>query len=265
MLANELSDLLRSIGFSEDQSRIYLSLLERGEGENIERAMTDLGVSPEKAETAIKSLVDKGMLKVLRNQLEVVSPRESLSIVVEQKRREKEQWLEDVERTVADLCRKLEPVYLEKSVGVKSEEILEPLRDMAEMELQTVKVIANAREKIAVFAQTFGWYPKIREELYLALDRRVKARILMTATDENSAKLSKELKELGVEVRLDTPDWYPIRGTLGDSSALVFLIWATRKDGPRPIHYFPHYTTNTGLIRIFSDAFDLHWQQAKSL
>ncbi len=110
MLANELSDLLRSIGFSEDQSRIYLSLLERGEGENIERAMTDLGVSPEKAETAIKSLVDKGMLKVLRNQLEVVSPRESLSIVVEQKRREKEQWLEDVERTVADLCRKLEPV-----------------------------------------------------------------------------------------------------------------------------------------------------------
>ena len=265
MLSDEVQDLFRSIGFSEDQIRIYLGLLERGEAQNIERAITDLGVSPERAETAIKSLVDKGMLKVVRNQLEVVSPRESLSIITQEKRREKERWLEDTERIITDLRIKLEPVYLEKNVGVRSEEILEPLQDMAEMELRTVKVVGNARENIAIFAQTFGWYPKVREELYLAIDKRVKVRVLMTATDENSSRFSKELKELGVEVRLNTPDWYPIRGTLGDSSELVFLIWATRKDQPKPIHYFPHYTTNTGLIRIFSDAFDLRWQQAKPI
>ncbi|MFH0847883.1 MAG: helix-turn-helix domain-containing protein [archaeon] len=264
-MVEEITELLRSIGFSDDQSRIYLNLLNTGERENIDQAMTNLGVPPDRAESAIKSLVDRGMLRVTRNQLEVVSPRESLAVILEQKRRQSESQLRDVETIILAIQKSLEPIYWEKSVGIRSEEIIDTLPDLEEMELQTVKIIGSARERISIFAQTFGWYSKVREELYHALDRRVKTRVLMTATDETSTRLSKELMELGVEVRLFAAEWYPIRGTLGDNSELVFLIWATKKDAPKPIHYYPHYTRNIGLISIFSDAFDLRWDQAKPL
>lgn len=264
-MAEEIWELLRSIGFSEDQTQVYLNLLNKGERQSIERAIVEPFLPSNRAEDAIGVLVDRGMLRVARNELVVVSPAESLSLILEEKRRQKGFELAHVEKTVAEIQKRLEPIYWEKSAGVRSESIIDPLLDLAAMEMQTAKTIANARESIAIFAETFGWYRKVKEELLRALDRRVRTRVLMTATDEISAGLSMELKEHGVEVRLASPEWYPIRGTLGDESALVFLIWATKKDEPKPIHHFPYSTRSVGLIKIFSDAFKQRWQEAQPL
>jgi len=264
-LAEETQKLLQSIGFSEDESRIYLGLLNKRERETIDTVLTGSGLPSNRAEEAVKSLVDKGLLRVSRNELIVVPPRASFAMLLEQERRKKETLLENVEKTVAEIRGRLEPLYWEKIAGVRSGELMQPLSDLKEMERQTANVIANAKETIAIFAETFGWYPRVRQTLYAALERGVKARVLMIALDEDSAKIVKDLKTLGVDVRLAPPEWFPIRGTLRDSAELIFLIWVTKKDEPRPVHYFPHYTTNTGLIRIFSDAFKQRWQESKPL
>jgi sugar-specific transcriptional regulator TrmB len=264
-LTEETGELLQSIGFSEDQSRIYLRLLSKRDKETIDAVLTGSGLPLDRAEEAIRSLVDKGMLKVSRNELIVTPPRASLAMFLEQERSKKETQLSGIEKTVAEIRNRLEPLYWERTAGVRSGELMQPISDLKEMEVQTANVIANAKESITIFAETFGWYPRIRQALHAALDRGVKAKILMISPDEDSAGIVKELKTLGVDVRFAPSEWYPIRGTLRDNAELVFLIWVSKKDEPRPIHYFPHYTSNAGLIRIFSDAFKQRWQESKPL
>jgi len=265
-VSDQGAELLRSLGLSENQCKIYFALLESSEGESIDKVMTELGVPPDEAERAIKLLVDNEAIKVISNRLEANPPKLFLSKLVEEKRKENEQQLEDIAGRALSLQRLLEPAYWEKRRGIRPEDILEPLDDLADMEIRTVKMIGNAEKHIRIFAQTFGWYAKIREELYRALDRGVSARALMIAVDEHSGTVSRELKNLGAEVRLSTQDWYPVRGTLIDSSELVFLIWATdKRQTPKPVYYRPHYTKNPGLIRVFADAFDKRWDLAKSI
>ena len=146
-------------------------------------------------------------------------------------------------------------------MGIRSEEIIEPLRDLADMELRTTRMLGDAAREAIIFAETFGWYDKVRESLNHAHDRRVNVRILMMANDDSTRKRARELAELGIQVR-HFPEEYPVRGTLVDEQELVFLVWATRKrDVQRPIYYRPHYTKNQGLIRIFRDAFLKRWEQ----
>lgn len=258
--------LLESLGFSDSQRKIYLALLESSEGESIERVMTGLGVPPSEAEKAIKFLVDKEAVRVVSNRLEVNPPKQFFTKLIDERRREAEKQLEDFTDKALSLQKLLEPAYWEKRRGLRPEDILEPLDDLGEMEIRTVKMIGNAEEYVRIFAQTFGWYAKIREELYRALDRAVKPRVLMTAVDEHSSMVCRELKDLGAEVRLSAQDWYPVRGTLVDDSELIFLIWATDKRKTlKPVYYRPHYTRNLGLIRVFSDAFDKRWGEAKPI
>jgi len=212
------AELLRTLGFSENQCKIYLALLESSEGVSIDKVMTELGVPPAEAEGAIRLLVDKEAIKVISNRLEANPPKQFLAKVVEEKRKESGKQLEDFADRALSLQRLLEPAYWERRKGIRPEDILEPLDDLADMEIRTVKMIGNAEKYVRIFAQTFGWYAKIREELYRALDRGVRARALMTAIDEYSGTVSRELKNLGAEVRLSAQDWYPVRGTLVDSS-----------------------------------------------
>jgi len=265
-MSDQGTELLRSLGFSENQCKIYFALLESSEGESIDKVMTELGVPLAEAEGAIRLLVDKEAIKVISNRLEANPPKQFLAKLIDEKRRESEKHLEDFANRALSLQKLLEPTYWERRRGLRPEDILEPLDDLADMEIRTVKMIGNAEKYVRIFAQTFGWYAKIREELYRALDRAVRARVLMIAIDEHSGMVSKELKNLGAEVRLSAQDWYPVRGTLVDDSELVFLIWATdKRQTPKPVYYRPHYTKNPGLIRVFADAFDKRWDQARPI
>lgn len=259
-------ELLKSLGFSQNQCKIYLALLESSEGESIDRVLSELGVPLAEAESAIKLLVDREAIKVISNRLEANPPKQFLANLIQERKNESDRQLRDLSDRAGSLQKILEPTYWEKRRGVRPEDILEPLDDLASMEIRTVKVIGNAERSIRIFAQTFGWYHKIREELYRALERNVKAFVLMTAIDEHSGKISQELKDVGVEVRLSTQEWYPVRGTLVDDMELIFLIWATdKRQTPRPIYYRPHYTKNPGLIRVFADAFIKRWDQARPI
>jgi len=265
-VSNQGIELLKSLGFSENQCKIYFALLESSQGESIDRVMTELGVPLTEAEEAVKLLLDSEAVKVISNRLEANPPKQFLSKLIEERRAESEKQLKDLSEITISLQKILEPTYWEKRRGLRPEDILEPLDDLATMEIRTVKVIANAEKSIRIFAQTFGWYNKIREELYRAIERRVKMRVIMTDADKSSDRVCKELRDMGAEVRLSGQDWYPIRGTLVDDSELVFLIWATdKKQMPRPVYYRPHYTTNPGLIRVFADAFARRWDQSKPI
>lgn len=257
-------DLLKSIGFSKNEALIYLHLLDKTEGKTLEEITAGCKLTSSDIQEAIGKLVRNGAVKVVSNRFEAIAPKQVLAAVQREKERDAERKLDDARKTVSILQKSLGPLYWEKRLGIRPAEIIEPLEDLTAMELKTVRVIGNTENVVTIFAESFDWYEKIREELLRALDRGVKARVLMMVLDKGSVKRAEELKQLGVGVRHCVEEWYPVRGTLGDDKELVFLIWATKKKGvPHPVHHRPHYTTNAGLIKVFKDAFEKRWEAAK--
>ena len=258
--------LLKELGLSSGESKVYLHLLSQPEGETLDKAVTGFGMPGAIAEDSLKSLADKGLVRISRNRVEAVQPRLVLQTILEQRRKSFENQIAQENSAAFTLEKLLEPIYWEKRMGIRSEEIIKPLRDLADMEVHTAKIFVNATKEAFIFAETFGWYERVHEALYQAHDRGVRIRILMMASDESTKKRAKELQGIGVQVRHCTEEWYPVRGTLVDDQELVFLIWATReRDVLRPIYYRPHYTKNAGLIRIFRDAFSKRWEEGKEV
>ena len=265
----EVLQLMLELGFTQGECEIYFSLLDRPEGEPIDSVLTGAKMSQGLAESALKSLVDKGLVNVSSNRLEAVEPRVFLPRFQERKRQELSKGLELVSSRSAKLLSLLEPQYWEKRLGIKPEDLLEPLSSLEEMELRTVRVIGDAAREVCISAETFGWFEKVQEEMYRALERGVKFRVLMLARDKETLERVREVKKLGVDIRQSREDWYPVRGTLGDNRQLVFLIWAEQEGKGRPVgkarFFRPHYTKNEGMIRVFRDAFDKRWTEASKI
>ncbi|HXZ90537.1 MAG TPA: helix-turn-helix domain-containing protein [Candidatus Dormibacteraeota bacterium] len=259
-------DLLISLGLSTGESKVYLELLAEPQGEMLERVVTAFGIPTPIAEDALKSLSDKGLVKVSSNRVEVLQPRLVLQRILDQRKRILEDELSRQTTTALDLEKLLEPVYWENRLGIRPEDIIEPLRDLPDMEVRTARMLEGATREVSIFAETFGWYEKVREAIFQAHDRRVAMKVLMMVKDPSTAQRAKELGALGIQVRHCAEEWYPVRGTLVDDQELVFVVWATKKSEiPRPIYFRPNYTKNQGLIRIFRDAFQKRWEEAQSI
>jgi len=251
---------------SAGESRVYLRLLAQPEGEMLDKVVTAFGIPTPIAEDAVKSLSDKGLVKISSNRVEVVQPRLVLQRILDQRKRTLENELSQQTATALDLEKLLEPRYWENRLGIRPEDIIEPLRDLPDMELRTARILGEATREVFIFAETFGWYEKVRESIFQAHDRGVDMKVLMMVKDPSTQQRAKELRGLGIQVRHCAEEWYPVRGTLVDDQELVFVVWATKKsEVPRPIYFRPNYTKNQGLIRVFRDAFQKRWEEAQSI
>jgi len=256
---------LKSLGLSETTAKIYLSLVRSPAVQSFEEISTLCKHPSEEIEKAIRELVSMELVIVEGNKFIVIQPKQALNAILEQREKEAERGLEIFRGAVTSLQKSLEPLYWETRAGIRPEEILEPLEDLPAMELHTARMIGNAQSEILICAERFDWYDKVSEVLAQALDRGAKARVLMLVADKAALKRAQELEKLGVQVKYCAEKWYPVRGTMVDKKELVFLIWATKKDIPKPIYFKPHHTTNLGIIRIFLDADEKRWQEAKPL
>ncbi len=258
--------LLESLGLTAAESKVYLKLLSQPGGEMVEKVVTAFGIPAIIAQDALKSLTDKGLVKISSNRVEVIQPRLVLRKILDQRKRAIDDQVAQETSIALDLERLLEPIFWENKLGIRPEDIIEPLRDLLDMELRTAQILGNATREAFVFAETFGWYKKVRESIFQAHDRGVSMKVLMMVKDSSTELTAKELRGLGIQVRHYAGEWYPVRGTLVDDQELVFVIWATKKsDVPRPIYFRPNYTKNLGLIRIFRDAFHKRWEEAQSI
>lgn len=223
-------------------------------------------MSTEEAEKAIKNLVDKGVVKIASNRLEAAEPKQFIARVQDLKRLEVSRSMESLTQASSSLLSILEPHYWETRLGIRPEEVLEPLPTLEDMEIRTVRVLGNTTRQALISAESFGWFSKIREEAQRAIERGVKFRILMSVKNVEATQKAQDAKAMGMEVRTHREDWYPVRGTLGDNRELVFLIWAKPERGShRPKYFRPHYSRNEGMIRVFSDAFEKRWAEAKNV
>ncbi len=260
----EAKRAMKELGFSEGECLIFFDLLNKPEGEAIDNILAHSKGPSVKTEDAVKGLVDKGLVRITSNRLEVSEPKLFLSKLQEEKRLQMSRQLEAVNATATRLLSILEPQYWEARLGVKPEDLLEPLPTLEAMELQTIRILANAGREISISAENFGWLDKVREEVDRGIDRGVRFRVLMKVKDAETAQRAEELRRMKIQIRQSQEEWYPVRGTLSDDKELVFLIWTGRESQvERPKFYRPHYTKNPGMIRVFADAFERRWAEAE--
>ncbi len=265
MVSEDHLSLLESLGLTRNEASVYLSLLDKTESLSISEVAEGCGLPEPDANSTLIALLDKGFVKMDRNNVTAVPPEVSLFAALEAMEKDMTNRFETAREAVTTLQKPLQGMYWENRVGIRPEELLEALDDLKAMERRTAKMISEAKESILIFAETFGWYGSVRKQLVSSLKTGVKVRLLVMTVDEGIIARTRELEQMGVEVRQYPGEWYPVRGTLVDDKELVFLIWATRKNIERPISFRPHYTRNPGLIRAFADSFQKRWGEGRPL
>ncbi|MDD1775734.1 MAG: hypothetical protein LUP94_00090, partial [Candidatus Methanomethylicus sp.] len=158
----------------------------------------------------------------------------------------------------------LEPIYAENRLGIRLDELWQVLDGLNTMEMETVRMISRSRSEICILAEQFNWYPKVREELISALDRKVKVRVILLVNNEDMKERIEEIKRLGIQIKQSPCEWRLTRFTIADNNELLFLVWA-RKTGDSKVYFRPGYSKNAGLVSVFQDSFELLWEKAKMI
>ncbi|MHA1347863.1 MAG: phospholipase D-like domain-containing protein, partial [Candidatus Heimdallarchaeaceae archaeon] len=129
---------------------------------------------------------------------------------------------------------------------------------LGEMQVKTIELINASKKEICIFTNVFYWFEHVKEAMKEAISRNVKIRVLMNADDETSKLYAKELREIGVKVKEIANETVLARGTLVDKEQVVFVIWVSPVKQEKYV-YRPHFSSNSGIIEIFSNNFEYLW------
>jgi sugar-specific transcriptional regulator TrmB len=259
-------EYLRRAGFTAYESEAYLALLSKREltAEEISRIAS---IPITRVYGTLEQLMQKGFARIAQGRpkkFHAIPPEQAKREYLKDLRQNFENDLVTVDETLRNLQSLVEPVYVESHLQVKAEELLEPLEDLRAMEKRTSSYLQEASEDVLVSTALFSWLPKVKDQLRNAARRGAKVRILMQISESPLRKQLDDLISSGVQIR-ETPDpWHPVRGTMVDNRALIFVIWAAEevKRHWNPIVYTPNHTKNPGLIRLFRESFLYRWAKA---
>ena len=91
---------------------------------------------------------------------------------------------------------------------------------------------------------------------------RVKIEVLMSTEDDKSKKVAENLLKLGAKVKSLAEGNVLARGTLVDQEQVVFVIWVSPVPNEKYV-YRPHFSSNSGIIEIFSNNFKYLWEKGE--
>lgn len=252
---------LKVVGFSDKDIKVYELLVKQGEAKKTE-IMAKTKLTKAEFEEVIRKLVTYNAVEESGDKINANSPKSFLQKYYLLKETDEELKLNDLRNNVEELKGFLEPIYSEKRLGMRLEEIMRTLDGLPTMELETVRIISRAKNEVCIFAEQFSWFNKVREELISALDRKVKIRALLLVKNNVVKERVEEMKQMGINVRHVVSDWRNTRYTIADKEEMVFLIWAQKSASSR-IFYRPAYTQNSGLVNVTMDSFELLWERSE--
>ncbi len=265
---DELLGKLRMLGLTDYESRAYLTLI-RGEELTAEEISRLSGIPLPRIYSVLDKLVRDSFAKSYNTRpmrFEALPPSIAFARLEKKKEQELTLQLNELRSTANNLRTTLETTYGSAKLRIRPEELLEPLSDLNSMEERTKSILESASEEILILTAEFRWFPKIYESLVRASKKGISVRVLMDANEPTTRQQAQTVRDLGVEVRGMPKGYYPLRGTIVDRGKLVFLIWSEAKESTKPAFiYRPSYTENRGLIRVFLDAFEMHWEKSKHL
>lgn len=268
MSTNEPAEKLRQLGLTEYETQAYLTLV-KGSQMSAEEVARKANIPIPRVYGVLETLKNLGLIVILEGRpkkFEIVSPEEGLQNLLKLRKLAAEESLRQLEDISQGVKEVLSPIFWRERLRIRPEDLLDSIDNLALTEKQTKALIAEAKKTLDIFTDIFSWFDDVESDLVKALNRGVKIRVLMNMQHPITRATVKKLQALKVDVRHPSDLRFPVRGTLSDSSKVVFLIWASprgKKDQPRYV-YRPSYSANEGIVAIFQQSFDFRWQKAKS-
>lgn len=252
---------MKAIGFSDRDIKVYELLVKQGEAKRSE-IMAKAKLPKAEFDDVVRKLAAYSAVEESGESISATSPKSFLQKYYVLREADQELKLGELRSSIEELKGFLEPIYSEKRLGMRLEEIMRSLDSLPAMEVETVRIISRAKSEVCIFAEQFSWFNKVREELISALDRKVKIRVLLLLKNGAVKESVEEMKQMGISARHVIGDWRNTRYTIADKEEMVFLIWAKKSAGSR-IFYRPAYTQNSGLVSVTMDSFELLWERSE--
>lgn len=268
MSLSEPTEKLRQLGLTEYETQAYLVLVQ-GTQMSAEEVARNANIPIPRVYGVLESLRDLGLIVIIEGRpkkFEIISPDEGLQNLIKLRKRAAEVSLRQLEVTSQEVKEVLSPIFWRERLRIKPEDLLESLDNLALTEKQTKKLITEAQKTLDIFTDIFSWFEDVEKDLKKALARGVKVRVLMNMEHPITHPIVRKLKSMKISVRQPSDLRFPVRGTLTDSSKVVFLIWASpeRNRGHPRYVYRPSFSANEGIVAIFQQSFEYRWQKGKS-
>lgn len=266
MTLEEAAEKLRQLGLTEYETQAYLTLVQ-GNQMSAEEIAKSADIPVPRVYGVLESLKLLGLIVILKGRpkkFEIISPEEGFQHLIELRKRAAEESLRQLEQTSQNVREFLSPIFWRERLRIRPEDLLEALDSLAMAESRTRELISESNKTIDIFTDIFSWFDAIEEDLTDALKRGVKVRVLMDLEHTETKQVAKKLFALGISVRQPSDTRFPVRGTLADSTKVVFLIWASPEGGktsPKYV-YRPSFSSNEGISVIFQQSFEYRWKQA---
>ncbi|TFG10097.1 TrmB family transcriptional regulator [Candidatus Heimdallarchaeota archaeon] len=261
----ELTLKLKALGLTQYEVKTLITLiaLSSATAEEIHQ-QTDIP-TPRIYDT-IDSLEKKGLVRTISGRpmrFEAFNLKKGLDNLfrfTEEEYHDKLDKMAIVSREIITLMN--DPEYQSRLI-IKPDELLEAYSSLEEMQLKTKDIIKKANKEVSIFTNVFYWYDQVKQELKEAKDRGVNIKVLMSTEDDKSKKVAENLIKIGASVRSLSKGNVLARGTLVDQEQVVFVIWVSPVPNEKYV-YRPHFSSNSGIIEIFSNNFEHLWEKGQN-
>ncbi len=260
---DEIDLSLKSLGLTQYEVKTLKTLiaLSASTAEEIHK-QTDIP-TPRIYDT-IESLQKKGLVRTIAGRpkrFEIFNFEEGLKNFLSYKESEFKDELDKMTKVSDNILTLLnDPIYQSQLI-IKPDELIEAYTSLGEMQVKTIELINKSKKEISIFTNVFYWFEHVEEALKGAISRNIKVRVLMNVNDETSKLYAKKLREIGVKVKEIANETVLARGTLVDNEQVVFVIWVSPVKQEKYV-YRPHFSSNSGIIEIFSNNFEYLWSKS---
>ena len=262
----ELTLKLKTLGLTQYEVKTLITLvaLSSSTAEEIHK-QTDIPTA--RNYDTIDSLEKKGLVRTISGRpmrFEAINLKKGLDNLLRYREQEYHDQLDKMATVSQEIMSLLsDPEYQSKLI-IKPDELLEAYSSLEEMQVKTKNIIKNGEKEISIFTNVFYWYNDVKREIKDALDKGIKVRVIMSIEDSKSKDVAKNLLEVGAQVRSIPEGNVLARGTLVDQEQVVFVIWVSPVKDEKFV-YRPHFSSNSGIIEIFSNNFEHLWAKGEEV
>ncbi len=241
-------EFLREIGLTSYQTKVYLTLIEKGTLTATEVSKYS-GVPQPKTYSSLDALIKMNLVELIPDypkKYKAISP----SITVPKMIAKKKKAIEKMERSSKKIIQLLEKKYKEKKQESK-EYVWVMKRGKKEFLERLIEFINQSQKEALFFTLHYSMYPELKKALAKAIKRGVKVRIIGNKTKE-TIEAYNAYKKMGCETRSVKHDY--TRFAVFDGKITTMRIGEA---------YVNIIVEDEAFSSIFRSFFNQEWKKAK--
>ncbi|MGC9150108.1 MAG: TrmB family transcriptional regulator [Candidatus Micrarchaeia archaeon] len=250
-MLEEKTKVLKDLGFSDSEIKLYLKLLSLGKADSKTLSKETKILLPRIYPIAEK-LAEKGFIRILPghpSMFEVIPPFEAFSSFLER--------MESKKREVESLVIDFQKIFYERKQ--EEEEIL-IYKDFNTIKKEIINVDKFSKKEVDIYSRFVTRDEEILENLEKLVKRKVKVKVIGAVRDQRSELIAYSYKNIGCEVKiLGEEDYAPLSFSINDGNVL-FLLFESEKN---PNNYLNLTLKNRKIVQMFSNLFNYYWEKGK--